>query len=694
MGEGPPVRRAPQAPSPGPGIRRGAGSRGVRAALPRHGLGRGSRWCVTAGVMLAWGLPAVTRAAEPSPDPEGAHAKEERRSGNEDAMPPGLETRIHATGERGEPRRERLRLGSAAWLGSSPEEALEGLSQVQLNRDGGPLAPVRLTLRGLSGARVGTSWNGLRVDDPGVGGVDAAMLPLYASAFVEDWAGSDAGSGPGTGLALGGGAPQSDAGHLGARARLGVGSLATLRSQGIVAGHLPDGTALSLGGAGGSSAGDFRFVPHTRGGGPSPSPQTRENNDQARASAFLSARHRGEEGSWHASALAAAHEGGVPGFATAPTDGLRGTRQLAGVVAGASRYLSPSPAERAAPPSLELSGQWQALVTEQRTHAPQRAFEDGVRAGQQRADAAISWRPGTFGSLDTQLQVALAGGGAWLEHQDASEAPFWRGQIGVQGGVVLRHAPSALRAMIALGVEGFSDVGTLPHHRAGMDWQASPALTLGVHVSRSARPPTLDELFAPRGFVRGNPKLSPEQGHEGEVYLHWHAPPGLRARLAVFAGVLDDAIVYLSRNAFEIQAMNTGPLRRVGAGGQLSFHPVTWLALDLSANALHSELALTGAPLPTVPPLRARMQARLGDVHRLHGFALLRHRSATSSTLFGTLTVPGYALADLGAVLPLTDAIALGMTWTNVFDVQDAQDVNLLPLPGRQWFCTLEVRHE
>ena len=72
----------------------------------------------------------------------------------------------------------------------------------------------------------------------------------------------------------------------------------------------------------------------------------------------------------------------------------------------------------------------------------------------------------------------------------------------------------------------------------------------------------------------------------------------------------------------------------------------------------------------------------------------MRQRADTPATLYGTLAVPGYALFDAVLRWPLGEGLAATAAVTNVFDVQTAQDVNLLPLPGRQLFCTLEVRHD
>jgi outer membrane receptor protein involved in Fe transport len=95
--------------------------------------------------------------------------------------------------------------------------------------------------------------------------------------------------------------------------------------------------------------------------------------------------------------------------------------------------------------------------------------------------------------------------------------------------------------------------------------------------------------------------------------------------------------------------------------------------------------------LPAAPPVTLALAPRLGD-EATWIRALGAVRGPVSSTLFGTLTSPGSALLDLAGRVPLGTGLGALVTVQNVLDVRDARDQNLLPLPGRLLFVSLEVR--
>lgn len=542
-----------------------------------------------------------------------------------------------------------------ATLTPSPEDAVSAAQGASLVHDGGPLAPARLLVRGLSGARLDTDLGGLPLTDPATGLLDLASVPWAA---VDD-------------LIVESGATGGSAGALrlvpaalspGLRVRVLGGDLGTVRASARVA----DGArALAVDAA--ITRGDFVFAPSSSVDAPAAAPRVRLNNDQRRVSAFGTA--RGQLGGATARVLAygAAHEGGIPGLATRPTDGLRGSDGALG-----------------------------ARMALERRHAAGRltVTVDG------RAAHRATWGPASaraaLESLATQLGV------------EAAEVPLGPAAvtIGASSGVTALvdgrftrvHTGARLGARAPLGpmrlaangdVRLFSDVGALTG--ASLRVEAGETLRLSAGLARAARAPTLDELYAPRGIVLGNPALRPEIFNDLEVALAWLPGRQLEARVVAFAGAIEEGIAWVNRNAYEVAPVNLGRGWRAGVETSVTIEPSPVLGLDAVASLLWSRLETTGEALPLAPPFTSRLAMRLGPRDGGHLSAVVRARGAAPSNLYGTLVAAPYTLLDLLARLPLGPRLELGVAVSNIFDVLDAREANQLPLPGRLVFLSLEV---
>jgi hypothetical protein len=547
----------------------------------------------------------------------------------------------------------------------SPAEALERVDGVTLSRSGGPLAPAEPRLRGLGGARLRVDLDGLVLNDPVTGGVDAAALPLLSLARVERRPGDFGGA---LSLAL----PDRPASRL----AVGVGTLETLRLAGAFALPSDDGGQLAGAATVARSDGRFTFQPSSNTGSLDDAPlATRENNDQQRAGAWVRASvgtspWRGEGLAW-----GSMHEGGIPGFASSPTDGLRG-RALTGAGRGALVLDAGD---------IEARGEVIGRASSRASWDRRRTSADAVTA------THLAARLSTL--VDELVGGLTLSASAFAARSEVLAPRFSRGTFGTEAAASWRFGDGAWRLDGGLGFATASDIpGPLPRARLGLETRGPAGMSAGLLLSHASRAPTLDELFAPRGFVLGNPDLRPE--HTSDVESWWAWSPGrvVDARLSVFAGRLGDAILYVNRNAFEVAPANTGAGWRAGLDGRLGVTPHRLLGLELVAAALLSHLEATGAPLPGAPPLSARLRGRFGPAGGAHIDAQLRHRGSTTANLHGTLEVPAYSLLDLVAVFPVSERLRLMSAITNALDVLDARDANLLPLPGRQIFVSLEVR--
>jgi hypothetical protein len=590
------------------------------------------------------------------------------------------------------------------------EGALLGVPGVALARDGGPLSSSRPLLRGLGGPRLLVDVAGLGFNDPVAGGVDASLLPLSLGRAVID-VGAVGGSLAGT---------LSMRGAPGSQLHLVVGELSTLQLGGRVRVPVAAGSTVAAVDVG-TSRGDFPFV---TGGAVDRVALVRANNDQRRARVAVVTDTAGDApaaigGQLQARLVTAGawSDGGVAGFATAPLT-LRAHNTL-GMVGAVVEHAQPGH-------TTHVSGS----VT-----GSDRATSDATAGVNRNRNAdRITGRSGTIGlgvtdhvvtRDDVMLMTSVDVGVGGADVDDAAH----RQQAQASGMAGLR-LPLAARWLLKLDGRAAvqvvddddddddHDVGDDAANRSGAANQRGPTwLPTGglratlirtavadghdggggevgafVGVSRAARAPTLDERFAPAGFLVAAPDLRPEAVTDVELGATIAVPslPMLLAATA-FGSWLDDAIVIVNDNAFVVRPRNTGPALRAGSELLLRTRPHRLLGVDTAASLLWSQVQATNAPLPTAPPLALRTAVTVGD-DTAFTRATITARGAAPSTIFGTLPSAPYALVDVMARVPLSSSLGLTMHVHNALDVQTATDVNLLPLPGRLLFIGLEVR--
>src|SRR5262249_58812917 len=95
----------------------------------------------------------------------------------------------------------------------------------------------------------------------------------------------------------------------------------------------------------------------------------------------------------------------------------------------------------------------------------------------------------------------------------------------------------------------------------GLGWIRYPALPLLANVGRSAREPTLSELFGTSGAIVGNPTLRPEVAFNRDVGFRLAFPPaGPVARAAIeyafFDNSIDDLIVLVQNSQRVVRPEN------------------------------------------------------------------------------------------------------------------------------------------
>lgn len=571
------------------------------------------------------------------------------------------------------------------------DAALLGVPGVALARDGGPLSSSRPLLRGLGGPRLLVDIAGVGFSDPVAGAVDATLLPLSLGRADVDVGGA--------GGALGG--TLSLRGSPGSRLHVVVGELSTLQLGGRVQVPLEAGNAVAAVDVG-TSRGDFPFVTSGVDGG---LPLVRTNNDQQRARAVVITDVGGDapatiDGRLRARVVAAGsvHDGGIPGFATAPL-ALRGHSALGSVGAVVEHQHD----RRRARLSAAMSGSDTSTSDATASADSDRITGHAVTVGLGVDDTVVDTADFSVG-LGVEVGASRADVDDVARRHQGGAAASGRLQVPLPDSWRLRiDARCAVSVVSDDDHVGPTTTTTTPMTASTATWlpTGSVRATIGpehnrlatfVGVSHAARAPTLDERFAPAGFLLAAPDLAAERVTDGEVGVRLALPDTqMLVAATVFASWLDDAIVVVNDNAFQVRPRNTGPATRAGSELLLVTSPHALLRTETAATLLWSQVEATDAPLPTAPPVSLRTAITVGDDDAFTRTTITA-RGAAPSTIFGTLPSVPYTMVDLMARFPLSAAVGLTVQVNNALDVQAATDVNLLPLPGRLVFVGLEVR--
>jgi outer membrane receptor protein involved in Fe transport len=548
---------------------------------------------------------------------------------------------------------------------------------------GGPLAPSRLLVRGLGGARVRASLWGEDVAGALDGDIDATALPWQLQAVVDAGASSDALAGS----VRFGGVPSSSF-------AIEASSFETIRMRAAWRMSAPGWQAFVAGDVG-SSGGRFSFLPTTTiNDGVALPEQWRDNNDQRRG--WLLA---GLDAGWlRLRAAMRGHEGGVPGFALAPSLPWRGNNTQAMV-------------------SVQAQQVWQQLRWSARL-----SLQRQQRASWVIGEPTLSSQQSTQLSSSIQLVAPLADMAVARAQAGASAHRVEIGSSQQNTTTITRLAPFALTTLmlrplrdLPLLVTATARIDVASDQRAaiggggaqvGLSWQGqwSPR----VQVSLSGRAPTLDELYAPRGLVLGNASLGPERVHEMEAGVRGQSGDAMVVA-TVFAAQLQHPIVYVHHNAYDIAPINLGLVHRAGVEVKAAAMTppawarvraevaATWLATGQQGVVAHQPQSVLQAPfgaiaaLPNAPAATAYAAITVVGPHNIQVITSMRAKSSSSSNRFGTLLSPGYALFAAQLRWPLANNLVVTTGIDNVLDVRTARDTNLLPLPGRLWSVGLEV---
>jgi iron complex outermembrane receptor protein len=221
-------------------------------------------------------------------------------------------------------------------------------------------------------------------------------------------------------------------------------------------------------------------------------------------------------------------------------------------------------------------------------------------------------------------------------------------------------------------------------------------LALDLGAGRSFRAPSFFEQYgAPGAYFCANKNLEPETGVQADVALRWQRHKN-QARLGIFVARMNQTILLLNRNAYELRPENTGPLWRSGLEASAELAWSGGFGQSWRAEYLWTRLDVSGRQLPNTPALR--FYSRTFWQHKITGWPIRLKsyvqagaRSGSSGNLFGELMMAPQATVDAGLAIKLDESNSVSCQLRNIFDAQSRVDLRQVPLPGRSWRCVLQM---
>lgn len=268
-----------------------------------------------------------------------------------------------------------------------------------------------------------------------------------------------------------------------------------------------------------------------------------------------------------------------------------------------------------------------------------------------------------------------------------------------------------------LTAQADSDIGNPAYDRAfdsvsgslGASYEIADRLRLGVNVSRSARAPTPEELFAngphagTQAYEVGNPDFTTEKAWGVEATLKgsgdgWSL--GVAAYANRFSNYIYDAPTGATQDDLPIFQYYQADARYYGIEAEGSARLGTVKNFTINADVLgdyvHANVIGAG-PAPRIPPLRllGGLEAQSDKldlrVEAEHSFAQRRLAAFETSTKSHTLVNASIAWKPWGP-----DGTSLSLSANNIFDVEARRHSSVLkdyaPLPGRDIRVTARVQ--
>jgi len=222
-------------------------------------------------------------------------------------------------------------------------------------------------------------------------------------------------------------------------------------------------------------------------------------------------------------------------------------------------------------------------------------------------------------------------------------------------------------------------------------------LSTTLQVARGFRDPSLSDRFyrgpTGRGFITGNPDLSPESSLQADWTLRY-TTPRWRALLAAYDYAIDDLVERYQTTIDTFFFRNRGRARVRGLELEAQVSLGHGVSLDLASQIARGRATDGNTPLDDISP--PTLTAVLRKAFGTQGYAQVRVAGVAEDLQPGPTEriVPGYTLVDLQGGYTPWRKVEVRLQVRNLFDTEylASQDVRTTWAPGRQASVTLAVR--
>ncbi|API60020.1 TonB-dependent receptor [Tardibacter chloracetimidivorans] len=335
-----------------------------------------------------------------------------------------------------------------------------------------------------------------------------------------------------------------------------------------------------------------------------------------------------------------------------------------------------------------------------------------------RAELVQADRGGWKGALGAQLMLrsmSIVGEEKFLPRNETQQyglftvQDYQSGPLKVEAGARIERSSLSAAADADIGNPDLERRFTTFSGSAGASYAVLPQWRLGVNISRSARAPSAEELFAngphagTQSFEVGDPSLKSERSWGAELFVR-HQGENASLELSAFKSWFSNYIDQIATGAVEdelpVYQYVQGRARYWGVEAQGSATLASLGDWALSADALADYVRATLSdvgPAPRIPPLRllGGLELKQGDVWALRGE--VEHATRQDRVAANETPTAAYTLANLAVQwMPLGDRITLTVAANNLFDVAARRHASFLkdhaPLAGRDIRLSVRTR--
>lgn len=547
---------------------------------------------------------------------------------------------------------DQSRPGDAAMLYHIP-----GLT---LTESGGPLSPTTIRYRGLSGLRFPINLEGLRMNNPANGILDANSMFLFAAKNLETHNQSLSITLPHITK------PQ-------AKGIFGYGSQNSVKVGAMAGAPLGENASVFLASQLSSTNGEFSFARVNRVPKASVTTHKRQNNDQTRLQTVGKYQRVTPNHKHHVLIAANAHEGGVPGFAFAPTPHLRNEALYLGVDAGAKQTIK----------TAEFSVDIANSVFDYRTDDQSKNKERILSSAH---DVTLGIKP-----LDFPPWIDMEFG-----QKIIVEKAYGLDKTRLGSGFIMKR-DSRLKGRLKpkifsyFSMLGYEQAGLIFQKDLGASIELNPNVKMLARFARTQRLPTFIELYANNAFFAGNENLQKEGVWDIELASQMLLGQSTSVNISAYLGYLSDVIIYAPYFAGRLRPVNSGAAKRHGVDLAINYEPSDMWAIESKNGFLHTKVRATDSPMPQAPPFMGLLKVRVGRLDFLNASIQTRYRGAAAANLYGTLKTDPYAIVDIHTAWQISEQVGISLLASNLLNNKKARDTYEMPTAGTMFYGQIEI---